>query len=138
MSKESEVITFGCRLNIYESEIIKQNLEKDSVKGVTVFNSCAVTQESIKQIKQSIRKKRKEHPNKKIVVTGCAAQIDPESFIQMKEVDQVLGNVEKRNISRNLKSKKSKEVSDIMINKDRKKVAPPAPACGLYLEKIIY
>ena len=118
MGKESEVVTFGCRLNIYESEIIKQNLEKDSVKGVTVFNSCAVTQESIKQIKQSIRKKRKEHPNKKIVVTGCAAQIDPESFIQMKEVDQVLGNIEKRNISRNLKSKKSKEVSDIMINKD--------------------
>ncbi|MEC9413988.1 MAG: tRNA (N(6)-L-threonylcarbamoyladenosine(37)-C(2))-methylthiotransferase MtaB [Pseudomonadota bacterium] len=118
MGKESEVITFGCRLNIYESEIIKQNLEKDSVQGVTVFNSCAVTQESIKQIKKAIRNKRKEQPNKKIVVTGCAAQIEPKSFLQMKEVDQVLGNIEKRNISRNLKSKRSQQVSDIMINKD--------------------
>ncbi len=118
MGKESEVITFGCRLNIYESEIIKQNLEKDSVQGVTVFNSCAVTQESINQIKKAIRNKRKEQPNKKIVVTGCAAQIEPKSFLQMKEVDQVLGNIEKRNISRNLKSKRSQQVSDIMINKD--------------------
>ncbi|MEC7830374.1 MAG: tRNA (N(6)-L-threonylcarbamoyladenosine(37)-C(2))-methylthiotransferase MtaB [Pseudomonadota bacterium] len=118
MGKESEVITFGCRLNIYESEIIKQNLEKDSVQGVTVFNSCAVTQESIKQIKKAIRNKRREQPNKKIVVTGCAAQIEPKSFLQMKEVDQVLGNIEKRNISRNLKSKRSQQVSDIMINKD--------------------
>jgi len=118
MGKESEVITFGCRLNIYESEIIKQNLEKDSVQGVTVFNSCAVTQESIKQIKKAIRNKRKEQPKKKIVVTGCAAQIEPKSFLQMKEVDQVLGNIEKRNISRNLKSKRSQQVSDIMINKD--------------------
>jgi len=118
MGKESEVITFGCRLNIYESEIIKQNLEKDSVQGVTVFNSCAVTQESINQIKKAIRNKRKKQPKKKIVVTGCAAQIDPKSFLQMKEVDQVLGNIEKRNISRNLKSKRSQQVSDIMINKD--------------------
>ena len=118
MGKESEVITFGCRLNIYESEIIKHNLEKDSVQGVTVFNSCAVTQESIKQIKKAIRNKRKEQPKKKIVVTGCAAQIEPKSFLQMKEVDQVLGNIEKRNISRNLKSKRSQQVSDIMINKD--------------------
>ena len=114
MNKESEVITFGCRLNIYESEIIMQNLKKNVVTNTSVFNSCAVTSESVKQIKKEIRKKRKESPNKKIVVTGCAAQIEPETFQRMPEVDQVIGNIEKRHIHRNLEKNNRVEVQDIM------------------------
>ena len=114
MNKESEVITFGCRLNIYESEIIMQNLKKNVVTNISVFNSCAVTSESVKQIKKEIRKKRKESPNKKIVVTGCAAQIEPETFQRMPEVDQVIGNIEKRHIHRNLEKNNRVEVQDIM------------------------
>ena len=114
MNKESEVFTFGCRLNIYESEIIMQDLKKNVVTNTLVFNSCAVTSESVKQIKKEIRKKRKESPNKKIVVTGCAAQIEPETFQRMPEVDQVIGNIEKRHIHRNLEKNQRVEVQDIM------------------------
>ena len=114
MSKESEVITFGCRLNIYESEIIKQDLKKNVVTNTSVFNSCAVTSESVKKIKREIRKKKKESPNRKIVVTGCAAQIEPETFQRMPEVDQVIGNIEKRNIHSNLEKNNRVEVQDIM------------------------
>lgn len=114
MSKESEVITFGCRLNIYESEIIKQDLKKNVVTNTSVFNSCAVTSESVKKIKKEIRKKRKESPNRKIVVTGCAAQIEPETFQRMPEVDQVIGNIEKRHIHSNLEKNNRVEVQDIM------------------------
>ena len=118
MLKESEVITFGCRLNIYESEIMKQNLESNLSKGFAVFNSCAVTQESIKQIKTAIKRKKKENPEMKIIVTGCAAQIEPGSFLEMDEVDQVVGNSEKRDISSSLRNNNSEIVSDIMVNKD--------------------
>ena len=114
MSKESEVITFGCRLNIYESEIIKQDLKKNVVTNTSVFNSCAVTSESVKKIKKEIRKKKKESPNRKIVVTGCAAQIEPETFQRMPEVDQVIGNIEKRHIHSNLEKNNRVEVQDIM------------------------
>ena len=114
MSKKSEVITFGCRLNIYESEIIKQDLKKNVVTNTSVFNSCAVTSGSVKQIKKEIRKKRKESPNRKIVVTGCAAQIEPETFQRMPEVDQVIGNIEKRHIHSNLEKNHRVEVQDIM------------------------
>ena len=114
MNKESEVITFGCRLNIYESEIIMQDLKKNVVTNTSVFNSCAVTSESVKQIKKEIRKKRKESPNRKIVVTGCAAQIEPETFQRMPEVDQVIGNIEKRHIHSNLEKNNRVEVQDIM------------------------
>ena len=114
MSKESEVITFGCRLNIYESEIIKQDLKKNVVTNTSVFNSCAVTSESVKKIKREIRKKKKESPNRKIVVTGCAAQIEPETFQRMPEVDQVIGNIEKRHIHSNLEKNNRVEVQDII------------------------
>ena len=114
MSKKSEVITFGCRLNIYESEIIMQDLKENAVTNTSVFNSCAVTSESVKQIKREIRKKRKESPNRKIVVTGCAAQIEPETFQRMPEVDQVIGNIEKRHIHSNLEKNNRVEVQDIM------------------------
>ena len=118
MGKEPEIFTFGCRLNSYESEIIEQNLIKEGVKDIAVYNSCAVTEEAIRQVKYSIRKKRRDEPNTKIVVTGCAAQIEPQSFLDMKEVDKVLGNSEKRDMSSHLLRNDNNLVSDIMINED--------------------
>ena len=118
MGKEPEIFTFGCRLNSYESEIIEQNLIEKGVKDIAVYNSCAVTEEAIRQVKYSIRKKRRDEPNTKIVVTGCAAQIEPQSFLDMKEVDKVLGNSEKRDISSHLLRNNNSLVSDIMINED--------------------
>jgi threonylcarbamoyladenosine tRNA methylthiotransferase MtaB len=91
----AEVVTFGCRLNIYESAIIKQNIESSGVKNVMVFNTCAVTKEAEKQAKQAIRKAKKDNPDVKIIVTGCAAQYNPSSFSSMLEVDKVIGNEEK-------------------------------------------
>ena len=118
MGKEPEIFTFGCRLNSYESEIIEQNLIEKGVKDIAVYNSCAVTEEAIRQVKYSIRKKRRDEPNTKIVVTGCAAQIEPQSFLDMKEVDKVLGNSEKRDMSSHLLRNNNSLVSDIMINED--------------------
>ena len=118
MGKEPEIFTFGCRLNSYESEIIEQNLIEKGVKDIAIYNSCAVTEEAIRQVKYSIRKKRRDEPNTKIVVTGCAAQIEPQSFLDMKEVDKVLGNSEKRDMSSHLLRNDNNLVSDIMINKD--------------------
>ena len=118
MGKEPEIFTFGCRLNSYESEIIEQNLIEKGLEDIAVYNSCAVTDEAIRQVKYSIRKKRRDEPNTKIVVTGCAAQIEPQSFLEMEEVDKVLGNSEKRDISSHLLRNNNNLVSDIMINED--------------------
>lgn len=90
-----KTVTFGCRLNIYESEIIKNTLKKANINDVVVFNSCAVTQEAERQVLQAIRKEKKVNPNAKIVVTGCAAQIAPEKFNNMPEVHKVVGNIDK-------------------------------------------
>ena len=93
-----EVITFGCRLNSYESEVIKQAIDTAGNQGgvqTIVFNSCAVTQEAERQLRQAIRKARRNNPEARIVVTGCAAQIAPEKYAKMQEVDVVLGNEEK-------------------------------------------
>ena len=120
MTKKAEIITFGCRLNIYESEILKQGVKEHKIKDTAIFNSCAVTSESVRQVKQSIRKRKREFPNEKIIVTGCAAQIEPETFANMNEVDLVSGNIEKRNI-RNIISnevnQKKIEVQNIMETK---------------------
>ena len=91
----NEVVTFGCRLNAYESEAIKAALKKTDQKNLIVFNSCAVTSEAERALRQAVRQARKKNPQAKIVVTGCAAQIDPQKYAQMKEVDLVLGNLEK-------------------------------------------
>jgi len=90
-----QVITFGCRLNAYESEVIKKNLEGLADENIAVFNTCAVTSEAERQARQAIRKYRKENPAARIVVTGCAAQITPAKYSAMPEVDLVLGNEEK-------------------------------------------
>src|SRR5262249_48325215 len=89
-----DVVTFGCRLNTYESEVIRAAAsERDAV----IVNTCAVTGEAVRQARQTIRKIRREQPNARIVVTGCAAQTEAKTFAAMPEVDHVLGNVEKMN-----------------------------------------
>ena len=89
-----DVITFGCRLNAYESEIIRR--EADALSDAVVVNTCAVTGEAVRQARQTIRKLRRERPDTKIIVTGCAAQTETKSFAEMPEVDRVIGNTEKR------------------------------------------
>jgi len=89
------VINFGCRLNSYEGEIIKQNAAEAGLDNALIFNSCAVTAEAERQVRQAIRKARKENPNAKIIVTGCGAQINPKQYADMAEVDSVIGNEEK-------------------------------------------
>lgn len=89
------VINFGCRLNIYEGEVIKQQAAEAGLENALIFNSCAVTAEAERQVRQSIRKARKENPSAKIIVTGCGAQINPKQYADMAEVDSVIGNEEK-------------------------------------------
>ena len=90
-----EIITFGCRLNAYESEVMRSHAENAGLEDAVIFNTCAVTAEAVRQARQAIRKARRARPDAKIVVTGCAAQIDPGHFAEMAEVDHVIGNQEK-------------------------------------------
>ena len=90
-----QVVTFGCRLNAYESEAIRARAAADGVTDAVVFNTCAVTNEAVRQARQAIRKARRERPGARVIVTGCAAQVDPAAFAAMPEVDLVLGNAEK-------------------------------------------
>jgi len=90
-----EIITFGCRLNAYESEVMRQHANATGLSDAVIVNTCAVTAEAVRQARQAIRKVRRERPDAKIVVTGCAAQIDPARFAAMDEVDHVIGNQEK-------------------------------------------
>src|SRR5689334_8060309 len=90
-----EVVTFGCRLNAAESEVIRREAERAGFRDTVVVNTCAVTAEAVRQARQSIRALRRERPSAKIVVTGCAAQTEPQTFAAMAEADRVLGNSEK-------------------------------------------
>ena len=90
-----DVVTFGCRLNAAESEVIRREAAAAGVADAVVVNTCAVTGEAVRQARQTIRKLRRERPDASIVVTGCAAQTDPKHFAAMPEVDRVLGNEEK-------------------------------------------
>ena len=90
-----DIVTFGCRLNAYESEVIRKRAAEDGLADAVVFNTCAVTNEAVRQARQAIRKARRERPGARLIVTGCAAQIDPAAFAGMAEVDLVLGNAEK-------------------------------------------
>ena len=92
---ETEFITFGCRLNTYESEVMRTHTAKAGVTNAIVFNTCAVTAEATRQARQAIRRAHKGKPDAKIIVTGCAAQTTPEMFAAMPEVSMVLGNEEK-------------------------------------------
>ena len=114
-----EVVTFGCRLNAVESEAIRRAASGGS-DDLVILNTCAVTAEAVRQAKQTIRRIRREQPNAKIIVTGCAAQIEPETFADMEEVSQIIGNAEKarpetwRELSGSLAEGERTRVGDIM------------------------
>ena len=90
-----ETLTFGCRLNAYESEVMQAEAEKAGLSSALIVNTCAVTAEAVRQAKQAIRKARREQPDRQIIVTGCAAQTAPRDFADMDEVDLVIGNADK-------------------------------------------
>jgi threonylcarbamoyladenosine tRNA methylthiotransferase MtaB len=92
---ETEFVTFGCRLNTYESEVMRTHASAAGVENAIVFNTCAVTAEATRQARQAIRRAHKERPQARIIVTGCAAQTSAESFAEMPEVSLILGNEEK-------------------------------------------
>lgn len=90
-----EVLNFGCRLNAYESQVMKNHAEAAGLHNTILVNTCAVTKEAERQAKQAIRKAKREHPDAQIIVSGCSAQIDPQKYAAMPEVSRVLGNEEK-------------------------------------------
>lgn len=90
-----QVETFGCRLNIWESEVMRNQAADAGLNDTIIFNTCAVTSEAERQARQAIRKARRDNPEARIVVTGCAAQIDPDGWAAMAEVDQIMGNHDK-------------------------------------------
>ncbi|GAA3092553.1 tRNA (N(6)-L-threonylcarbamoyladenosine(37)-C(2))-methylthiotransferase MtaB [Rhizobium viscosum] len=90
-----EVITFGCRLNTYESEVMRSQAEAAGLNNAILVNTCAVTGEAVRQARQAIRRARRDNPHARIIVTGCAAQTEKQTFAEMAEVDAVLGNEEK-------------------------------------------
>lgn len=109
-----EVITFGCRLNTYESEVMKAEAAKAGLDNAVLVNTCAVTGEAVRQARQAIRRAKRENPNARIVVTGCAAQTTPENFAAMPEVDAVIGNEEK------LKSASYRALPDFGVSAEEK------------------
>ncbi|MCH8490132.1 MAG: tRNA (N(6)-L-threonylcarbamoyladenosine(37)-C(2))-methylthiotransferase MtaB [Oceanicaulis sp.] len=90
-----EIITFGCRLNAWESEVMRDHARAAGLQDAVILNTCAVTSEAVRQARQTLRRLRRERPDARLIVTGCAAQIEPERFARMAEVDVVLGNAEK-------------------------------------------
>ena len=90
-----EIVTFGCRLNAFESEVIRREADRAGLSDTIVINTCAVTNEAVAQARQSIRRLKRERPDVRIVVTGCAAQTQTQMFADMAEVDRVIGNDEK-------------------------------------------
>src|SRR3954471_22626726 len=117
---EALLITMGCRLNTFESEVMRGHAVAAGLENAIIVNTCAVTSEAERQARQAIRKARRENPTARIIVTGCAAQIAPEKFAALAEVDHVLGNSEKldgnsfQRIAEGSASTKI-EVSDIML-----------------------
>ncbi len=100
MGKSSEVITMGCRLNIAESNAMLERMQQNELDDdIIVINSCAVTNEAVRQTRQAVRKAKRNAPDSKIIVTGCAAQVDPDMFANMPEVSNVIGNQEKQDLS---------------------------------------
>lgn len=109
-----EVITFGCRLNTYESEVMRAEAEKAGLNNAILVNTCAVTGEAVRQARQAIRRARRDNPHARIIVTGCAAQTEKEVFAGMAEVDAVLGNEEK------LKSASYRSLPDFGVSAEEK------------------
>lgn len=121
MTKEeyNKVINFGCRLNLVESEIIKNIVKKSDQKNLIILNSCAVTNEAERKLKQAIRSNFKKNPQAKIIVTGCAAQIDPAKYSKMPEVAMVIGNNEKLKAQSYQNLGQKSQNSGKNINKDQ-------------------
>ena len=114
-----EVITFGCRLNTYESEVIRRNAEAAGLNAAVIINTCAVTAEAERQARQAIRKARRRRPEARLIVTGCAAQVHPDAFATMPEVDVVIGNSEKMSANAfGLALGERVKVNDIMAVRD--------------------
>ena len=115
-----EHISFGCRLNTFETEVMRGHAENAGLQNAIVFNTCAVTSEATRQARQAIRKAHKENPERQIIVTGCAAQTDPDMFAAMPEVSRVLGNEEKLQSSSWIigSNRPRVDVSDIMAVKE--------------------
>ena len=90
-----DIINLGCRLNIFEGEVMKSLTQQNNLSDYTIINSCSVTEEAEKKVKYEIRKSKKNFPEKKIIVTGCAAQINPKKYTDIEQVDFVIGNKEK-------------------------------------------
>ena len=109
-----EVITFGCRLNTYESEVMRAEAEKAGLNNAVLVNTCAVTGEAVRQARSAIRRARRENPHARIIVTGCAAQTEKQTFADMPEVDAVLGNEEK------LKSASYRALPDFGVSAEEK------------------
>ena len=95
MMRAPKFTTFGCRLNAYETEAMKELSEEAGLQNTVVVNTCAVTSEAVRKARQDIRRLRRENPSARLIVTGCAAQTEPDIFASMDEVDIVLGNIEK-------------------------------------------
>ena len=116
--KHPQIVTFGCRLNAYESEAIRARATEAGLADAIIFNTCAVTSEAVRQSRQAIRKARRANPHAKIIVTGCAAQTEPATYAEMVEVDAVLGNAEKLDASNysafGVESAERVRVNDIM------------------------
>lgn len=119
----AKIITFGCRLNTFESAAIRQELEKCS-RDIVVVNTCAVTGEAERQCRQAIRKARRDYPDAFLIATGCAAQVHPELYARMPEVDRVLGNREKLDPKNFLPNAAAVAVSDIQAPADFESVEP--------------
>lgn len=91
-ANDPQIVTFGCRLNIHESEVMREHARSAGMRDAIIFNTCAVTKEAERQARQAIRKARRENPDAKIIVTGCSAQANPAMYAEMAEVDQIIGN----------------------------------------------
>ena len=89
---EPRLVTFGCRLNTYESEVMRAHAKKAGMRDAIIFNTCAVTAHAEKEARSAIRRARRENPDAKIIVTGCSAQVNPQMYADMAEVNQVIGN----------------------------------------------
>lgn len=99
MKNNLNFITFGCKLNAFETQVMKEKAEHYNLSNFSFINSCAVTNQAVKQTRQAIRKERRENPDNKIIVTGCAAELHPNEFMSMPEVDCIIGNHEKTKLS---------------------------------------
>ena len=112
----NKIINLGCRLNIYEGEIIKNHLKNEKLDNITIINSCAVTAEAEKKVNYEIRRAKKDYPSNKIIVTGCAAQIDPDKYNKINGVDKIIGNTEKLQLQtwRDLNELRKINVGDIL------------------------